>query len=125
MSRASKSVGLVAGTCFAETGHNVTIVDIDAEKIASLQKSEVPFYEPGLKDLLFGCVEVDLAVHSGEIRFADPLQKNMSAAMGGYVGSLAMGSSVGSAMELSIPVHDRVAQLLATVHQAVAHQAAG
>ena len=45
-------VGLVAGTCFAETGHNVTIVDIDAEKIASLQESEVPFYEPGLKDLL-------------------------------------------------------------------------
>jgi len=45
-------VGLVAGTCFAETGHNVTVVDIDAEKIASLKKSEVPFYEPGLKDLL-------------------------------------------------------------------------
>ena len=45
-------VGLVAGTCFAETGHNVTIVDVDAGKIASLQKSEVPFYEPGLKDVL-------------------------------------------------------------------------
>ncbi len=45
-------VGLVAGTCFAETGHTVTIVDIDAEKIGSLQRGEVPFYEPGLKDLL-------------------------------------------------------------------------
>jgi UDPglucose 6-dehydrogenase len=45
-------VGLVAGTCFAEMGHNVTLVDIDPIKIDTLRTGETPFYEPGLRDLL-------------------------------------------------------------------------
>jgi UDPglucose 6-dehydrogenase len=45
-------VGLVSGTCFAEFGHNVICVDKDADKIARLQKGEVPIYEPGLNDLV-------------------------------------------------------------------------
>lgn len=45
-------VGLVSGTCFAETGNEVVCVDIDAEKVARMQKGEVPIYEPGL-ELLF------------------------------------------------------------------------
>ncbi|MFZ2897885.1 MAG: UDP-glucose/GDP-mannose dehydrogenase family protein [Saprospiraceae bacterium] len=45
-------VGLVTGTCFAETGNTVTCVDIDAEKVARLQAGEIPIYEPGL-DVLF------------------------------------------------------------------------
>lgn len=44
-------VGLVSGTCFAETGNNVTCVDIDANKVARMQKGEVPIYEPGLEIL--------------------------------------------------------------------------
>jgi UDPglucose 6-dehydrogenase len=45
-------VGLVTGTCFAETGNNVICVDIDAAKVERLKKGEVPIFEPGL-DLLF------------------------------------------------------------------------
>jgi UDPglucose 6-dehydrogenase len=45
-------VGLVAGTCFAESGNDVTCVDVDAEKVAKLQRGEVPLYEPGLEELI-------------------------------------------------------------------------
>lgn len=44
-------VGLVTGTCFAETGNQVTCVDIDAQKVARMQAGEVPIYEPGLEIL--------------------------------------------------------------------------
>ena len=45
-------VGLVTGTCFAETGNHVVCVDINEDKINRMQKGEVPIYEPGL-DVLF------------------------------------------------------------------------
>lgn len=45
-------VGLVSGTCFAETGNQVTCVDIDENKVRRMQQGEVPIYEPGL-DVLF------------------------------------------------------------------------
>ena len=45
-------VGLVTGTCLAETGNQVICVDNNEEKLAKLLKSEVPIYEPGL-DVLF------------------------------------------------------------------------
>lgn len=45
-------VGLVTGTCFAETGNHVVCVDIDANKVQRMQNGEVPIYEPGL-DVLF------------------------------------------------------------------------
>lgn len=45
-------VGLVTGTCFAETGNQVVCIDIDERKVAQLQKGETPIYEPGLEVLL-------------------------------------------------------------------------
>ncbi len=45
-------VGLVTGACFAEFGVNVICMDSDARRIASLEKGEVPFYEPGIKELV-------------------------------------------------------------------------
>jgi UDPglucose 6-dehydrogenase len=45
-------VGLVTGTCFAETGNNVICVDIDAAKVERMSAGEVPIYEPGLEPLV-------------------------------------------------------------------------
>ncbi len=44
-------VGLVTGTCFAETGNTVTCVDIDKEKVSKLQSGKITIYEPGLEQL--------------------------------------------------------------------------
>ncbi len=44
-------VGLVTGTCFAETGNTVTCIDIDKEKVKKLQSGKITIYEPGLEQL--------------------------------------------------------------------------
>ncbi|NMB76518.1 MAG: UDP-glucose/GDP-mannose dehydrogenase family protein [Myxococcales bacterium] len=60
-------VGLVAGTCFAESGQDVTLVDVDNEKLAKLRAGRVPFYEPGLSDLL------ERNVREGRLQFSADL----------------------------------------------------
>ncbi|MCU0428840.1 MAG: UDP-glucose/GDP-mannose dehydrogenase family protein [Cytophagaceae bacterium] len=44
-------VGLVTGTCFAETGNSVVCIDINEEKVRQMQNGIIPIFEPGLEDL--------------------------------------------------------------------------
>ncbi|MFD0798326.1 UDP-glucose dehydrogenase family protein [Maribacter chungangensis] len=64
-------VGLVSGTCFAETGIDVTCVDIDKKKVDMLLNGEVPIYEPGLDALLARNLE------KGRITFTTSLAKGI------------------------------------------------
>ncbi|KAA3616657.1 MAG: UDP-glucose/GDP-mannose dehydrogenase family protein [Calditrichaeota bacterium] len=71
-------VGLVAGTCFADSGNDVICVDIDPEKINKLLKGQIPIFEPGLEGLVLRNVkeerlkfttDIKSAVESSEIIF--------------------------------------------------------
>jgi len=67
-------VGLVTGTCFAETGNQVTCVDIDADKVRRLNAGEVTIYEPGL-ELLF-----ERNTGQGRLRFTTDLAEGIAGA---------------------------------------------
>ncbi len=56
-------VGLVTGTCFADSGNEVTCVDIDAAKVERLKQGEIPIYEPGLSEM------VHRSVKGGRLKF--------------------------------------------------------
>ena len=62
-------VGLVSGACFADFGHHVTCVDMDAAKIAALQRNEIPIYEPGLDRM------VETNARQGRLEFTTDLKK--------------------------------------------------
>ena len=65
-------VGLVTGTCFAETGNNVTCIDINEEKINQLKAGKSPIYEPGLDVLL------ERNIKEGRIQFTTSLKEGVA-----------------------------------------------
>lgn len=64
-------VGLVSGTCFAETGIDVVCVDIDNQKIEQLNNGQIPIYEPGLEDIYKRNVE------KGRLSFSTDLKSSL------------------------------------------------
>jgi UDPglucose 6-dehydrogenase len=67
-------VGLVTGTCFAETGNSVVCVDIDERKIERLKKGEITIFEPGLEKLVVRNVKDE------RLRFTTSLKEGIAEA---------------------------------------------
>ena len=67
-------VGLVTGTCFAETGNHVTCVDIDEKKVKMLKEGQMPIYEPGL-EILF-----ERNTRQGRLEFTTSLDEGIKGA---------------------------------------------
>ena len=67
-------VGLVTGTCFAESGNDVTCLDVDARKVELLNRGGVPIYEPGLEEL------VKRNAASGRLKFTTNYEEAISKA---------------------------------------------
>jgi len=68
-------VGLVTGVCLAESGNDVICVDIDEEKINKLSRGEIPFYEPGLEELL------NRNVKEERLRFTTSLEEGVQGSL--------------------------------------------
>jgi len=62
-------VGLVSGTCFADSGNDVICVDIDENKVERMRNGEVPIYEPGLNRVF------DRAIREGRLNFTTDLEE--------------------------------------------------
>ena len=65
-------VGLVTGTCFAETGNNVICVDVDLKKLEKLKKGNIPIYEPGLQAIF------ERNIRDKRLSFTSDLAKGVS-----------------------------------------------
>ena len=109
-------VGLVSGACLSEMGNTVTCVDIDADKIARLNKGVLPIYEPGLESIvvsnskkrnLFFTTSLEESLRDSEIVFiavGTPMGEDGSADLS-YV--LAVAKEIGQTITKSIVVADK------------------
>ena len=79
-------VGLVTGACFAEMGNHVICVDVDRDKLARLNRGEIPIYEPGLEQI------VERNFNRGSLEFTDDLKAALDSAQ---VAMIAVGTPPG------------------------------
>ncbi len=104
-------VGLVSGTCFAESGNHVTCVDIDQKKIDNLNQGIIPIYEPGLKELVIRNATADRLKFTTDLAAAVKTAKVVYLAVGtpqGDDGSANL-SALWSVVESIAPhIHDDV-----------------
>ncbi|MDH5612947.1 MAG: UDP-glucose/GDP-mannose dehydrogenase family protein [Gammaproteobacteria bacterium] len=96
-------VGLVTGTCFAEMGHHVICVDIDAKKIENLKKGILPIYEPGLEEM------VHKNAHEGRLHFTTDITE---AAQASTIHFIAVGTPPGEGSAADLRYVQEVAKQL-------------
>src|SRR5216684_341750 len=97
-------VGLVSGTCFAESGNEVVCVDINRERVEQLQAGKVPIYEPGLEEL------VRRNVKEGRLSFTTELGPAVGQSM---VSFLAVGTPMSDSGAADLSQVFRVAEQVA------------
>jgi UDPglucose 6-dehydrogenase len=86
-------VGLVAGTCFADSGNDVVCIDVDAAKVEALQAGKIPIYEPGLEEM------VERNAAAGRLRFTT---STAEALHGAHVVFIAVGTPEGESGEADL-----------------------
>jgi len=100
-------VGLVVGSCFAESGNEVVCVDINEKKVADLKKGIIPIYEPGLPDLiernvrdqrLFFSTDLAGAVKRSQVIFTAVGTPTTSSGAADLSAVYAVGTAIGKAM---------------------------
>ena len=97
-------VGLVAGACFSNTGVDVTVVDVDEDRIRMLREGQLPIYEPGLAEL------VQKNVQERRLSFAVALQEAVAEA---DVVVLAVGTPQGADGAVDMSAMDQAARQVA------------
>jgi UDPglucose 6-dehydrogenase len=97
-------VGLVSGACFADFGHSVTCVDLDAARVDKLKSGEVPFYEPGLAEI------VQRNAAAGRLRFTTSLAEAVETSL---VIFLAVGTPESETGEADLSQVDSAARAIA------------
>ena len=100
-------VGLVSGTCFAETGNDVVCIDINEEKVKALRQGNCPIYEPGLDTLL------QRNLKEGRLQFTTDLKEGISRAQIIFLALPTPAGRDGAAdLQFVLDVSDKLAELI-------------
>ncbi len=104
-------VGLVSGTCFAESGNEVICVDVNRERIDQLKAGKIPIYEPGLEEL------VRRNVKEGRLRFSTDTAQAVSQSMVSFVAAgTPMGKSGGADLSGVFSAAEEIARAAVGYH---------